>query len=325
MSKFLRLKGVAAAAVVTAGLLSSGSANADAYAVSELQIQDLSISLSGLGSKLNSFEFSLTNTASLNGTSSPNQSAQCGTFIGPCGAAPVLDASLASVPAGVTGENNYSFLGPIGNYTRADSIINSAQLVTGASTSTQQIAEGNVTTGFGQAAAVVGSSTNLTFSVTVGEDGSLTLFFNADPDQLASLTSLGNARSVLSASFTLTQDSTGDSVNWSPNGTSLVNECTSTIAGAVCTENFDSQDLNDVVNVGTAGTSDANSYDPALLLTSFGITITGLTAGSYTLGLGATTSIAIASTAVPEPASLALVGLALSGMGLSASRRRQRK
>ena len=125
----------------------------------------------------------------------------------------------------------------------------------------------------------------------------------------------------MNASFTLNQNTGGSIfVNWNPQGTAA-NDCIA--IGAACVETADTQDLN--INVGTTvnGVFARSSWDPNVLTqTPFGISVTGLTAGTYTLTLNEVKSVQLARTPLPEPGTLALMGIGL--MGLFASTRRKK-
>ena len=130
-----------------------------------------------------------------------------------------------------------------------------------------------------------------------------------------------SAQGNINASFTLAQTSGGAGfINWAPRGTAA-NDCVAA-GGPVCTETADTQPLN--VNTGvTTNTFDRVSWDPnALNETAFGIHITGLTAGTYTLTLNEVKSTSLARAPLPEPGTLALMGIGI--MGLFASIRRKK-
>ena len=335
MFKPLKFKVLAAAAGACVALLAAAPANAYVYALSHLEIANLSLSVSGanVSTTVNGFSFDLTNTATLNGNSAI-QSASCNNFS--CNAAsPVLDPLPANAGGStlLRSNNNFAFLGVNGvdSYSGADSVLTNAELVQGVPTNLQQIAESLLNTnGSARANSEIQSNTSLNISFTVAGPGSanLDLSFAADPDQRAEINGMiGNylAQSNMNASITLRKAGAGplNFVTWSPAGT-LANDCLAILTGSACSETFDNANLN--FNTSTATNPDTadNSFEAAQTLENFGIQITGLTAGNYTIALNSLTSTSITRN-VPEPGSLALIGLALAGLGFGASRRQAKR
>jgi hypothetical protein len=334
----MNLKQTALTAALAATMaMASGQAAAYVYADSALSVDNLTIALTGPGTvTIGGFLLTTTNTATLNGASAPTQSATCGGTPGSntCSSvSPALDAQPANAPGSTTIRTNNagnpseltSYGTAVGgNYSNSDSVINTAELVQlGSPTSTRQIAESLLTSGASASAnAEIQSVTGfqLSFTVTGGTEN-LSLTFAADPSLSAQiLNEIGLlAQANLQTTFSL-QSSNGTSITWTPNGTQAINDCTAT--GATCTETNDSQDLGISVSQFGNGTN-SYSFDPnALNETLFGINITGLTAGTYTLTLDSITSTQLIRTAVPEPGILALLGAGLVGAFASTRRRR---
>jgi hypothetical protein len=327
-----KLSAIAAAATTVVMLAAAAPANAFVYATSALEIDNLLLSVGGAATAVNSYTFNLTNNATLNG-GLDSSSAACNSAGAPAcsGASPVLDATAVNAPGStvVRANNAFNFFltDQVNTYSNADNVINSAQLIQGVPTSTRQIAESLLNiNGNAAANSLIQSNTSLSFSLVVAPGATLALSFSADPDQRSEINSLiaGTflAGSDINASFTINQNiAGGGSVSWTPNGTAA-NDCTSTIAGVVCTETADTQDLNFNTSVSTnPGISD-NSFDPlAQLLTAFGINVTGLPGGTYTVIFNAQTSTSIIRS-VPEPGTLGAVGAALALLGLASRRRK---
>jgi hypothetical protein len=329
------------AAIAAGGLLTlAAPAQAYVYSLSTLDISGLTITTTPTAEP-GTYTFTLANTATYRspGTLVGTGNSCTGTFGGAttCGTAGatlgdntlVLDAPPANgVNNTVNRTNNdFTFIGPTGNYAGSDNVIYDAELVGDASTAAQQIAESALTTDASTATAnsEIQSNTQLSWTFTIGS-GSLSLNFNADPDQLVTITDAGlgnSAQSNLTTSFTLTNNETNASVSWSPQGTTADDCVVSGFAPGtvICMETADTQDLNRNVAINTA-TSANNSFDVATLLTAFGIDITGLPSGTYSLALNSVTSNTIVRAApLPEPGSLALLGIGAVGMGWFVRRR----
>ena len=335
-----KLKTIAAAAGACVAMAVATPASAFVYAVSHLDITNLTLNFHDPNSVVNSFTFDLTNTATLNGVSSPTQTNHCsGTgFSNNCSAGPlpgVLNAAQAIAPGGnlVRGEDIYTFattpekLAP-NTFSRADSIIRTAELVTKTPTSTEQIAESLLnTSGNAKANAEIQSHTNLTTTATF-TGGVVDLNFLADPDQLAEIggTSTGiSAQSNMNATFTISLGV--DKITFTPTGVGANSDCFVSAgffaAGVRCTVSGDTESLNSNPSVGAAGT-DSNSFGTADLPTAFGIHITGLAAAAYNIAFNTVTSVSIEA-AVPEPGTTGLVGAALAGLAFTTVRRKRKQ
>jgi hypothetical protein len=331
------------AALATTMAFVSGQAAADVYAGSNMQVSDLTVVIGGTtgGTGITGYTFNLDNTATLNGVSDTTAgiSTSCNSLNLPAcsNPGPALDAHVANAPGGtlVRPENNFTFLGsPTAGQTFAnsDSQITTSELVNGVPTSTIQVTEAEIaSTGTGQASTNVQSNTTFTFTFQVtAPGGTLALNFLADPDLYVAVNTLNLlnalAQANTGATFTLTGDN-GTSIQWNPDGT-LGNAFTKCI-GATCAEVADTQSLNNTLglpggNPQSACISDTRGgcIDPGL--TAFGINITNLTTGSYSLTLASTSSVNVVQriAAVPEPGILALLGIGLLGVFGSISRRK---
>lgn len=344
MRNKIRLLTGAVAAALSMGF--AGQAAATVYASSSLEITNLNIAFLNAqgapaftGVTVNSFTFTLTNTASLNGVPSISL-ASCSGSPGShtCGtASPILDAAAVNATGSTLSRTNNQTSGDgtfthfaldSGNWSNSDSVIYTSELTNGSPTRTDQIAQANITTATqGSANAQIQSVTGVTLTFTVADPGpySFLMNFNADNDMIARIfNDVGktySAQADTQLSITLNQNTGGNAfVRWAPEGTAA-NDCVAS-SGLTCTETADSEDLN--INVGTTvnNTQTTYSYGPNVEGSDpFGFRASGLGAGTYTLTLSALTSVA--TNRVPEPATLALLGAGLAGLGFAG--RRQRK
>ena len=308
----------------------AGQANASVYASSSLKIQEFKVNITGLAQNpIDSYEFTLTTTATLNGASSPVQTNTCsGTTPGSgCNTLPSLDASAANAPGGtiVRANNDFSFFGPGANtYSNSDSVIYTSELGNDVPSSTAQIAESELQgNGAARANAEITSNTGFTFTFIISGTGSLALSFQADPSLYAEINQLaftsGAAQANMNTSFSLTKNDGTSEINWRPNG-SAGSDCsvTGSVASVTCAEDNDNADLNQ--NLSVTSNPATVQYSRAAGWSLMGITVDGLTDGAWTLAFNGVTSTSVRT--VPEPSVLALLGIAIAGMG-AVSRRRK--
>lgn len=322
-------------------MAAAGQAAASAYAGSTVEINNLHIVISEGGGPpspttgVTSFQITATNTATLNGSSALPQSVSCfglpgapGTTNNCSGGATRVDPLAANAPGGTANRVNNSFalMGPgVDRYSNSDSVVYTAQLTGDPATHTQQIAESEVQAlGSGNANAEITSSTGFLFTFTISGDTGNVLDINfdalpflrtllADPAFIA-----GNAQANINTSFSLTQAGTAGSITWTPNGTAA-SDCNvgAAFTTVTCTELADGADLNQ--NLVSSANNENHTYSPGLSL--FGLRLTGLTNGTWTLGLNAVTSTSV-FLLVPEPGTISLLGLGLLGLGLARYRRK---
>ncbi len=263
------------AALLMLGMgLSSGAAQASAYAVSTNSISNFNLGFVGTTGSL--FGFTSSADTAVQGTSNAGFSA--------------LDAPAACVGAACIGYSN-SFMshGASGSYAYGDAQISNASVLTGMGAASTI---GEISTG-GPGFAL--GTNQLNGFITLTGSGMVSFSFDAAPFMSATATGGDFSSALMSMSISLYNSSGAQVFNWTPNG-SLLNG----IIGG--TETLDASNLN-------TGITSVNTYSPAS--GSFAAQSGALAAGTYTISIGMSNQVTAVPEA--DSWAMLLAGLGLVG------------
>ncbi len=344
----MNLKKLALAASISSliGLGVAGQAQASTYAGASLNIDNFSITISGVQappmfpSPISDFNFNITNTATLTPGGGAFTFGNCqGTVAANnCNAGPgnVLYSGPAEVNnAGAPhGTENFTLSDISGTdeYSRADGAIIDAQVVNMMPTHVSNLAETELQTATnGSATSNIDSTTDFLFVFSVMGPGTVLVEFDADPELIAEIDSANGASASASttASIKLSND-TGDALTWTPTNVVAADAACAAEPGNIsmsgtditCSTQTVAENLNDSVSVGNI---DRDTFSTGTGLQAYVIEMDFAVAGTYSLLLSETKTVTATTTGVPEPSSLALFGAGLAMFGFAARRKQKSK
>ncbi|SHM08290.1 PEP-CTERM protein-sorting domain-containing protein/MYXO-CTERM domain-containing protein [Nitrosospira sp. Nsp11] len=320
------------ASLLAGGLVLSEQAQAGAYALSSVVLQDGQIGVTG-GTVTPGIASSATSTSGTPAPMNNPEDVKSGLLPNATAASQgTLRTDETVTNAGPTGgpgafEAGYTPFGKTATaYSWGDGNTPSEQTATSL-IAVRNAAEGNIPlTGFANSGAENSSSSSLA-SFTIDLDGPATMAFQffANPYAQVILDLNSGPGSKAEANFDNSLTVTAVDVagiaphtevfNWAPDG--IINAPGGTIGGI---ELFDPENLNGTV--GTVRAGDNISFSPLNTFAFFNVITHTLPTGRYEFTLDTNESQFVSHNQIPEPATMALVGLGMLGMGFAGRRRR---